>query len=118
MINQISLYTMTGFYVLAGINHFVNPKWYLRIIPAWIPFPNLTNYLSGLCEIVFALMLLPDSTRNPGAWLLIALLIAVFPANVQMCINYYVYKNPYFWLTVLRLPMQLLLIWWAWQFTK
>jgi len=46
------------------------------------------------------------------------LLIAVFPANIKMCVDYYNGHKPYFWLTVLRLPLQLVLVWWAWLYTK
>lgn len=118
MVYQISLYIMCLLYVAAGANHFVNPKWYLRIIPPALPYPAMINYVSGAYEIVFALLLLPIATRATGAWLLIALLIAIFPANIQMSINYYRFKRSSFWLTIIRLPFQLLFIWWAWQYTK
>lgn len=108
---------MAVFYVTAGVNHFVNPKWYVRIIPPWLPFREAINYISGACEIVFALLLLPLVTRAIGSWLIIALLVAVFPANIQMSIDYWKYKNKYFWLTILRLPLQVPLIWWAYQYT-
>src|SRR5882762_8170378 len=118
MTYQILLYTMCVLYIAAGINHFVNPKWYLRIIPSILPYPAVINYVSGACEILFALLLIPIATRVVGAWLLIALLIAIFPANIQMSINYYRFKRSAFWFTIIRLPFQLLFIWWAWQYTK
>jgi uncharacterized membrane protein len=115
---QIFLYIMALAYIAAGANHFINPKWYLRIMPPWLPAPAAMNYISGACEIVFALMLIPESTRSIGAWLLIALLVAVFPANVQMSIIFHQKQLPGFWLTVARLPLQIVLIWWAYQYTK
>jgi len=102
----------------AGANHFVNPGFYLRMIPPSLPFPKGINYLSGAFEIIFAILLLPSSTRSLGAWLLILLLIAVFPANIQMSLNFYRKQSRYFWLTLLRLPLQAVLIWWAWQYTS
>jgi uncharacterized membrane protein len=60
--------------------------------------------------------LIPDATRSIAAWLIIALLIAIFPANIQMSINFKRKNNPYFWITIVRLPLQLLLIWWAWLY--
>jgi len=117
MTKLIFLYIMALLYLAAGINHFVNPKMYERIMPPWLPYPSQLNYLSGACEIIFALMLIPTTTRNMAAWLLIALLIAVYPANIQMSVNYWHYHNPNFWLTLVRLPLQFLLIWWAWQYT-
>ena len=118
MPDSIFLYLMTALYIVAGANHFINPKFYLRIIPPALPFPSAINYLSGALEIIFALLLIPDSTRSWGARLLILLLIAVFPANIQMSITYYQKQYRYFWLTILRLPLQGLLIWWAWLYTR
>ncbi len=118
MVKQIFLYVMAVFYGAAGINHFVNPKFYLKIIPSWLPYPSALNYISGALEIIFALILIPTATRSTGAWLVILLLLAVFPANIQMSVNYYHYNDPKFWLTIVRLPLQLVLIWWAWQYTK
>ena len=109
---------MALLYIAAGTNHFINPKWYLRIMPPWLPAPTLMNFVSGGCEIVFALLLIPESTRPYGAWLLIALLIAVFPANIQMSINYAHFNNPKLWVTIVRFPLQIVLIWWAYQYTK
>ena len=74
-------------------------------------------YLSGVLEIVFALLLLPLTTRHVAAWLIIFLLIAVFPANMQMALNFRRKHNPYLWLAIARLPLQPLLIWWAWIYT-
>lgn len=118
MTSQVFLYIMSLLYFVAGINHFVNPGWYLKIIPSWLPAHPFINYLSGACEIIFALMLIPSVTRNIGAWLIIALLIAVLPANIQMSINYWTIKHPYFWITLVRIPLQFVLIWWAWLYTK
>ncbi|MEO6883968.1 MAG: MauE/DoxX family redox-associated membrane protein [Bacteroidia bacterium] len=118
MTKQIFLYLMSVLYVAAGINHFVHPKGYEKIIPAWLPNPIFLNYTSGVCEIIFALLLLPPATRTLGAWLIIVLLIAVFPANIQMSINYWQHQNPRFWFTVARLPLQFILIYWAFLYTK
>jgi uncharacterized membrane protein len=105
-------------YVIAGINHFVNSSFYMNIIPSWVPFHVAVNYISGLCEIIFGLLLIPISTRRIGAWLLIILLIAIFPANIQMTIDYCHAGNPKLWVTIVRLPIQIVLIWWAWVYTK
>lgn len=115
---MISLYIMSAFYLLAGVNHFINPKWYLRIIPKWLPNHSAINYLSGAAEIILAILLLPLPTRSAAAWGIIVLLVAIFPANIQMSLTYKKYMHPRFWLTVLRLPLQVLFIWWAFQFTS
>ena len=114
----ISYILMAIIYTLAGINHFISPQTYLSIMPAWLPYPKELIFLSGVCEILFGLLLLPVSTRRVGAWLIIALLIAVFPANIQMAINYYSEGTQYFWLAILRLPIQAVLIFWAYRLTK
>ena len=115
---NLLLYVMAIVYVAAGLNHFINPKFYTRIMPPWLPYPLMLVNISGVCEIAFALLLIPAATRAIGAWLIILLLIAVFPANIQMSVNYWKYHNPYFWVTLLRLPLQFVLIWWAWVYTK
>jgi uncharacterized membrane protein len=115
---QISLYIMTAFYVISGIMHFVRPDTYNAIVPRWLPYSMEIVYISGIAEIICALLLLFPATMRLGAWLIILVLIAVFPANIQMAVNYYHNHNPYFWLSVLRLPFQILLIWWAWKFAR
>ncbi len=114
----ISLYSMAILYIAAGINHFRRPKMYKKIMPPYIPWHLPLVYASGIAEIVLGVLLIPEATRPVAAWLIIALLIAIFPANIQMAINYYRRHHPYTWLTILRLPVQILLIVWAWQFTK
>ncbi len=109
---------MSFLYALAGINHFVNPKFYLRIIPEWIPFHSAINYGSGMAEIILAILLLPESTRSIAAWGIIVLLILIFPANIKMCMDFYAKGHPQFWITVARLPLQIVLVWWAWVYTK
>src|ERR1700744_4151549 len=113
-----SLALMVLLYVVAGLNHFLNRRMYLAIIPTYLPHPLTLVYISGVCEIAFGLLLIPVATQRIAAWLIILLLIAVFPANVQMAVNYYLAHNPWLWLAIIRLPIQLLLIRWAWFFTK
>ena len=111
------LYLMALLYIIAGINHFRSPRMYIRIIPDYFPNPKLLNTLSGLAEIVLGALLMVPSLTHFAAWGIIALLIAVFPANLFMYQN----KKAGFglpgWLLLLRLPLQLLLILWAYQYT-
>ena len=109
----ISLYVMALVYIVAGANHFLNPKIYLPIMPAFLPFPLFFIYLSGGLELLLGGLLLPEFSRKWAAWGIILLLILVFPANIQMMVNYWQSDSPYKWLTVARLPLQFLLIWWA-----
>ncbi len=112
------LWVMALFYILAGTNHFLNPGFYLKIIPHWLQGHRWINYFSGLCEIIFGFLLLFSFSRKTAAWLIIVLLLAVFPANIQMMLDYWNSGNEFLWVTLIRLPVQGLLIWWAWVYTK
>lgn len=118
MTKLILLFIMATLYILAGINHFRNPKMYLRIMPDYIPWHLPVVYISGIIEIFLGILLMFPATRIWGAWGIIVLLILVFPANIQMAIDFYARKNPYLWIALLRLPLQIVLIWWAWWYTK
>lgn len=115
---KIALYIMAVLYILAGINHFVNSSAYVAIVPVWLPRHAMLVYASGVAEIVLGILLMPRATRTLAAWGIIALLVVVFPANVQMMQDYIAMQNPYVLLTILRLPLQLVLIWWAWLYTR
>ena len=115
---NIWLFIMAAFYIVAGAYHFINPGFYKKIMPPWLPWHYFVIYFSGVCEIVFGLLLIPQQTRRPAACCIIALLVAVFPANIQMLLNYRQQHDPNLWIAILRLPLQPLLIWWAYQYVK
>jgi len=107
-------------YVVAGALHFIKTDAYVRIMPPYIPWHVAMVRISGVCEILGGLGLLIPRTRRTAAWGLIALLIAVFPANVYMATNP-VDAGAASIAPVLRwgrLPLQLLLIWWLLLYTK
>lgn len=112
------LYLMVLVYFSAGVYHFVNPKLYQKIMPPYLPYHIPLIYISGICEIVFALLLIPESTRPMAAWLIIVMLIAIFPANIQMAINFWQKNSSSLWIAIVRLPLQVVLIWLAWLYTK
>ena len=119
------LYVMGAFYVLAGVMHFVAPKAYAQVVPPSFPRPLELVYLSGVAEIVLGLAVLVPRTRRHAAWGLVLLLIAVFPANVYMATNGVVPDGaPEFMQessdAVLwgRLPLQGVLVLWAWWYTR
>lgn len=105
-------------YILAGVLHFINPGFYLNIMPPYLPWHLKLVYLSGICEMISGVLLILKKTRRIGAWLLIALLIAIYPANIQMAIDYGHTGNPDLWIALVRLPIQFILIWLAWIYTK
>jgi uncharacterized membrane protein len=105
------------FFILAGTAHFISPSPYLRIMPAYFPWPAVLVGLSGAAEILGGVGVCFRSTRRVAGWWLIALLVAVFPANIQaistgMVMGEYVVPT---WMLWLRLPVQLLLIAWVWR---
>lgn len=113
---KLFLFIQSFVYVAGGINHFLNPKMYLAIMPPYIPAHQLMVAVSGVAEIVLGIGLLFPATRSLSAWGLILLLIAIFPANLYMAQSSRFYKFPA-WLRWGRLPLQGILIWWAYQYT-
>jgi uncharacterized membrane protein len=120
-----SLVLMAAFYVAAGVGHFVNPEFYVEIMPPWVPWHHAMVALSGVAEIAIGLLLLPRATRRAAAWSAIALLVAVFPANLHMALNQVVPAHAPAWMGTptpaalwLRLPMQGVLVLWAWWHTR
>ena len=106
---------MALLYVAAGINHFASTQVYMEIMPGYIPWHLFFVYLTGVMEIAFGILLLPRATRSAAAWMIIGLLIVVFPANVQMMLNDLHRHSPKLWITIVRLPLQVVLIWWAYS---
>lgn len=114
---EISLYIMAVIYILAGIMHFVKPKFYLKIIPPYIPWHKAMNYISGAAEIILGIGLFIPAYSTWAAWGIIALLIAVFPANIYHLTSAKPGRGLPIWVLYLRLPFQVLFIWWAWWYT-
>ncbi len=102
---------------VAGIAHFVTPAWFDRIVPAWVPNARVATLVSGAAEIAGAIGLFIPATRVAAGWGLICLLLAVFPANVNMLQMAWATQASAGYLTALwiRLPLQPLLVWWVWR---
>lgn len=114
----ISLILMAIFYMLNGINHFRTPELYLRIIPPQLPYPQAINYLSGAAEIVLAVLLVIPATSRYAAWGVIALLVAVFPANIYHLASGGAGTGIPLWTLAARLPLQVVFIAWAYWHTS
>ena len=100
------------FFIAAGIGHFVVPSFYLAMMPPWLPSPLPLVQLSGGAEIAGGAGLLIPRLRRAAGIGLILLLIAVFPANIQMLQNARAAGTPELGLWI-RLPFQVLFIWWV-----
>jgi len=116
----ISRWVLTLFMVGSGVNHFLSPAPYIAMMPATLPAPATLVYVSGVAEILGGLGLIVPATRRLAAWGLIALLIAIFPANLNMAIHQLPLGDRHIpaWALWARLPLQLVLIWWASLFAR
>ncbi|WP_210514440.1 DoxX family protein [Hymenobacter terricola] len=113
----LSRYALALLFVLAGSWHFVHPATYLAIMPPQLPQPLALVYASGVFEILGGLGLLPVRARRLAGGGLLALLVAVFPANLYMALIHEQLHIPG-WVAWGRLPLQLPLLWWVWQVMK
>jgi len=118
---RVLLYLQAIFYVFAGIQHFRVADYYLPMMPAYLPWHSELVLLSGVGEVLCGLGLLLPQTRVIAAWGTIALLVAVFPANIHVALH----NVPLFGakegagaLNWVRLPFQLVLMAWAWWYTR
>ena len=99
-----------------GIGHFVSTEFFLSIVPPWVPYPLAAVYISGAIEIVLSLMLLWPQIRPQAGWGIIALTLAVTPANIHMWLNPDSFPEISPDLLSARLVVQILLIlliWWS-----
>ena len=103
------------FYILAGVNHFVMPRVYMRMMPRYVPFHQFMVIASGIVEIALGALLLLPTYRSLAAWGVIALLLFIFPANIHHLTSRKPGVGPPVWLLWLRLPLQAVLIWWAYS---
>ena len=99
-----------AFFVFAGVSHFTNRDFFIAIVPPYLPWPELLVYISGVAEILFGGMLMFRQTARLAGWGLIALLIAVFPANLHMAMNSGLYPAISPTALWIRLPLQGVLI--------
>jgi uncharacterized membrane protein len=107
-------------FIGAGVLHFVIPEFYLDFMPPYLPYHRELVYLSGVFEILGGVGVLIPALRPAAGWGLIALLVAVFPANVQFTLNAYDAEG---WslrtiLSLVRWPVQIILIVWVWRACK
>jgi uncharacterized membrane protein len=116
---SISRRLLAGFFVASGLNHFVSPRFYRAIVP-----PSLQHdakrvvEVSGVAEVLCGAGVLLPRTRRLSGVALIALLAAVFPANLYMASAPERFKRVPRWALYARLPLQPLMMWWAWRATR
>lgn len=120
---RVLLYLMASMYIFVGFQHLMNPAPFVAIMPPGLPGPDWLVLISGLFEITLGVFVLEPRVRVLAAWGIIALLIAVFPANLHVAVNNLALPSgePGTGNAVgnyIRLPMQAVLIAWAWWYTR
>ncbi len=115
---KLSLYLMALLYVLAGAYHFINPNFYEAILPSYIGYHSFLIFFSGVCEFLLGIFLIPLFSRRIAAILITFMLTVFLWLHVQMLIDYWKSSDKHLWLAIIRIPIQFILIWWAYSFTK
>ena len=121
-LKKLNLFLLSGFYVFAGVNHFINPQFYYDLIPDYLPFHELINVVSGLAEITLGIGVIFQKTRKWSSYLLVTMLISFVPAHIYfiqigscveggMCVSEWIG-----WARLLIIHP--LLIWWALSVTS
>jgi uncharacterized membrane protein len=125
IVKELLCWPMGAFYVAAGLWHFASPAFFVEIVPPHLPWKSALVWISGAAEVVLGVAVVVPRTRRLAAWGIVALLFAVFPANVYMA-TYQVHPpHAPAWMQGmtpmqlwLRLPLQGVLALWAWWYTR
>lgn len=114
----IPILIVACFFIGAGILHFVLLAFFSAIVPPYLSDPEALVKISGVFELLGGFGVLLPATRKWAGWGLIALCVAVLPANVHMAMNPDQFENIPVMLLYLRLPLQVLIIWFIWKATQ
>jgi uncharacterized membrane protein len=115
---RIALFFLAIAFIASGINHFVNPGFFIAIMPAYLPAHAELVALSGVFEILGGLGVLVPRTRSLAGWGLVALLVAVFPANLHIALNPELFPDVAPAGLYFRLPIQFVFIAWSYWATR
>ena len=116
----LTIYVLSIMYIFIGIRHFTDPQYFLDIVPPQLPSKLFLVYFTGLIEVIGGAAILAPKTRKAGAYLLIFLLVSVFPANIYL----YISETPQNLLGIskmdalIRMPFQIPLILLAYWHSK
>ena len=117
-LRKLSLFGISVFFIYFGIDHFINPEFYLSIMPPIFPLHLEAVYLSGLFEILGGVGVLIARTRSIAGWGLLTLLIAVYPANIYMALTPEAFPDIPLFARYFRLALQFLFFYWAYSITR
>lgn len=113
---EIHRYIIAGLFFITGLLHFIKPQAFVGIMPDYVPYHLALVYISGAAELLGAIGILLPQAQVLAAWGLILLLVVVFPANINMAVKAVQksgYSSWYSMATLLRLPLQFVLIYWV-----
>lgn len=111
----VSLILCGSAFIAAGLNHFFNPSIYCKIMPSYLPYPLELVYISGVFEVLGGVGLLMPALRPIAVWGLLLLLLAVYPANINMALHPELTPKLPVLVLYLRLPLQFALMYWVWS---
>jgi uncharacterized membrane protein len=118
-VNPLWRYAAAAFWIFAGINHFRRPRFYAAIVPPPLDrWKREVNVAAGVAELAGGVAVVPDRTRRPARWWLLATLIAVYPANIHMAVRperFPKFRPALLWA---RLPVQGVFAWLTWRGTE
>lgn len=106
---------MAVLFIVAGANHFLRPDLYLSMMPGYLPRPELLNLIAGAAEVLGGAGALFPPVRRAAGWGLVALLLAVFPANLHVAINGWPGVDIPAWVLWARVPFQAFFILWVYD---
>ena len=115
---KLVLFGLAAFFINVGVDHFINPEFYLSIMPPAFPLHLEAVYISGFFEVLGGVGVLIPRLRKIAGWGLVALLVAVYPANIYMAITPEAFPEASVALLYVRLVFQFLFFYWAFSVTK
>ena len=115
---KLILLGLAAFFINVGVDHFVNPDFYLGIMPPAFPLYAEAVYISGFFEVLGGIGVLVPRLRKIAGWGLLALLVAVYPANIYMALNPEIFPDIPVTLLYIRLAFQFLFFYWAYIVTR
>tara|TARA_B100000959_G_scaffold51890_1_gene53955 strand:- start:10558 stop:10965 length:408 start_codon:yes stop_codon:yes gene_type:complete len=115
---KIVLFGLAAFFINVGVDHFVNPEFYLSIMPPAFPLHAEAVYVSGFFEVMGGVCVLIPRLRVIAGWGLVALLVAVYPANIYMALTPEAFPDIPIQFLYFRLALQFLFFYWAYSVTR
>lgn len=115
---KVLLFAFSIFFIGAGLDHLVNPEFYLSIMPPIFPMHSEAVLISGVLEIVGGIAVLMPGLRRAAGWGIFVLLIAVYPANIYMALYPELFPSIHWGFLYFRLTLQFLFLYWAYSVTR